>query len=57
MDNFILVYLEGTDGDVKVVGSLTKEEIKAKVKNLNLTPSDYAVVQGQVIKNFGTKGF
>jgi hypothetical protein len=51
---YILVYMKETDGDM-MIETLTSKQIKDKVKNLDY--SDYAIIDGDVLKSFNSKSF
>jgi hypothetical protein len=51
---YLLVYMKETDGDM-VIETLTSKQIKDKVKNLDY--SDYAIIDGDVLKSFNSKSF
>lgn len=51
---YILVYMKETDGDM-IIETLTSKQIKDKVKNLDY--SDYAIIDGDVLKSFNSKSF
>lgn len=49
--NWILVYLQCTDGDFLVQTFKTEEGLLRAVKEKGLCASDYAVIRGDVVKN------
>lgn len=51
---YLLVYMKETDGDV-LIETLTLEQIKEKVKDLDY--SDYAIIDGNILKSFNSKSF
>ena len=51
---YILVYMKETDGDM-MIETLTSKQIKDRVKNLDY--SDYAIIDGDVLKSFNSKSF
>jgi hypothetical protein len=51
---YLLVYLKETDGDI-LIETLTSKQIKEKVKDLDY--SDYAIIDGNVLKSFNSKSF
>ncbi len=51
---YILVYMKETDGDM-MIETLTSKQIKDKVKNLDY--SDYAIIDGDMLKSFNSKSF
>jgi hypothetical protein len=51
---YILVYMKETDGDM-MIETLTSKQIKDKIKNLDY--SDYAIIDGDVLKSFNSKSF
>ena len=46
--------MKETDGDI-LIETLTSKQIKEKVKNLNY--SDYAIIDGNLLKSFNSKSF
>lgn len=48
-ETYIIIYLKETDGE-PVIERLTFDEIKKLTKNMH--PSDYAVIDGVVLKSF-----
>ena len=51
---YLLVYMKETDGDI-LIETLTSKQIKEKVKNLDY--SDYAIIDGNILKSFNSKSF
>jgi hypothetical protein len=51
---YILVYMKETDGEM-MIETLTSKQIKDRVKNLDY--SDYAIIDGDVLKSFNSKSF
>ena len=51
---YLLVYMKETDGDI-LIETLTSKQIKEKVKDLDY--SDYAIIDGNVLKSFNSKSF
>lgn len=54
----LLIYLDETDGDIimeNIPENISGEEIRDRVKKLNLTIYDYAIVSGTVLKSFASK--
>lgn len=51
---YLLVYMKETDGDI-LIETLTSKQIKEKVKHLDY--SDYAIIDGNVLKSFNSKSF
>lgn len=41
-----------TDGPALIESGLTEKEVRAKIKTLALSPSDYALFKGCVLKGF-----
>lgn len=54
---FILIYQAGTDGELQMEIILGKDKVASRVEALRLTRWDYAVVQGQVLKNFDQQDY
>jgi hypothetical protein len=51
-NNFIVVYVVGTDEPPKLRSNLSGEEVKEFVEKQKLSEYDYAVIQGKVTQNF-----
>ena len=51
---YLLVYMKETDG-VILIETLTSKQIKEKVKDLDY--SDYAIIDGNMLKSFNSKSF
>jgi hypothetical protein len=51
---YILVYMKETDAEM-MIETLTSKQIKDRVKNLDY--SDYAIIDGDVLKIFNSKSF
>jgi len=51
---YLLVYMKETDG-VVLIETLTSKQIKEKVKDLDY--SDYAIIDGNILKSFNSKSF
>ncbi len=51
---YLVIMLTQTDGDIEIV-SMSSTEIKEKVLSGKLHPTDFAVIDGVVIKSFDNK--
>jgi hypothetical protein len=51
---YLLVYMKETDGKI-LIETLTSKQIKERVENLDY--SDYAIIDGSVLKSFNSKSF
>ena len=52
---FILIYQRGTDGDLTVEPFHTMNALQQRVREMQLTYLDYAVVEGHVVKGFSQR--
>lgn len=52
MLHYILVYQTQTDGEIELDTLTTKEEVVNKVNSLNISGYDYAVISGNIVKDF-----
>jgi hypothetical protein len=50
----ILVYMTGTDGE-PVIFEAEKSKVADRIKKLNLDWTDYALIEGTIIKTFNQK--
>jgi hypothetical protein len=49
---YVLIYLSDTDKEPIAVPDLTMEDIENRVAAMGLSPDDYCVVHGELIKDF-----
>ncbi len=52
---YVVVYQSGTDGDPQMITKDSPEAIASFVKTQQLTPDDYAIIQGSIIKSFDSQ--
>lgn len=49
---YVLIYIPETDAEPISVPNLTMEDIENRVLQMGLSPTDYCVVYGEMIKGF-----
>lgn len=49
---FVIVFQDETDGPMRIIENLTMKQVENEIKVRRLTSSDYAIIEGKVIKNF-----
>lgn len=54
---YFLVYLEHCDGDFRIQRFQYPEEVKDRVKKLNLPSDSYVIIEGGMIKGTAQKDF
>ena len=52
MSLFHVIHLEETDGDVKIGVCINEADVARYVSSENLIPEDYAVIEGEIRKDF-----
>ena len=53
---YIFIYNSYTDGDT-VLENIPISKIKARIKKFRLTQYDYAIIDGNILKDFNNKSF
>jgi len=49
---FHVIHLEETDGDIKIGVCINEADVERYVRVEKLTPDDYAVIEGEIKKDF-----
>lgn len=54
---YYLIYQEETDGDIIIRSLNSGDEVYRFIKEISLVPNDYALVKGNILKDFNNKSF